>query len=54
MEATEVDIEYQRRIDAMSIKDKVARSAAMLAWTRPQIDARIRQQHHEFTDEQVR
>ncbi len=54
MQATEIDIEYQRRIDAMSIAEKVERSAAMLAWTRQQIASRIRQQLPHLTDEELR
>ena len=54
MQTTEVDVEYQRRVDAMSIKEKIERSAAMLAWTRQQIAARIRKQFPELTDEQLK
>lgn len=54
MQTTEIDLEYQRRVDAMSIREKVERSAAMLAWTRQQIAARIRKQFPEFTDEQLK
>ncbi len=53
MRATEIDIEYQRRLDAMTIKEKVARSAALLAWTRQQIAARIRKELPDLTDEQL-
>jgi hypothetical protein len=54
MQATEIDIEYQRRLDAMSIREKVERSAAMLAWTRQQIASRIRRQSPQLTDEQLK
>jgi len=54
MPPTAVDIEYQRRIDAMSIKEKVERSAAMLAWTRQQIACRIRSEQANLTDEQIK
>ncbi len=54
MSATEIDIEYQRRVDAMSIQEKVERSAAMLAWTRQQIALRIKQQSPKLTDEQLK
>ena len=54
MELTEIDIEYQRRVDAMSIREKVERSAAMLAWTRQQMASRIRLQSPELTDEQLK
>jgi hypothetical protein len=54
MQTTEIDVEYQRRVDAMSIKEKIERSAAMLAWTRQQIAARIRKQFPQLTDEQLK
>jgi hypothetical protein len=54
MQTTEIDIEYQRRVDAMSIKEKIERSAAMLAWTRQQIAARILKQMPQLTDEQLK
>jgi hypothetical protein len=54
MPPTEIDIEYQRRLDAMSITEKVQRSAAMLAWTRQQMAARIRTQFPKLTDEQLK
>ncbi len=54
MKPTEIDVEYQRRVDAMSIKEKIGRSAAMLAWTRQQIAARIRKQFPLLTDEQLK
>jgi hypothetical protein len=41
-------------MDAMSIKEKVERSAAMLAWTRQQMAARLRQQSPQLTAEQWR
>ncbi len=54
MRVSEVESEYQRRVDAMSIKEKVARSAAMLAWTRQQMAARIRHRSPELTDEEIK
>ena len=54
MKASEIDIEYQRRVDAVSIREKVERSAAMLAWTRQQMGYRMRQQSPELSDEQLR
>ncbi len=54
MQTTEIDIEYQRRVNAMSIKEKIERSAAMLAWTRQQIAARIRKQFPAISDEQLK
>jgi hypothetical protein len=54
MQASDIEIEYQRRVAAMSIREKVERSAAMLAWTRQQMAARIRRQFPELTDEQLK
>jgi hypothetical protein len=54
MQTTEIDIEYQRRVDAMSNKEKIERSAAMLAWTRRQIASRILKQFPQLTDEQLK
>ncbi len=51
---TAIDLEYRRRIAAMTIKEKVARTAAMLAWTRRQIAARIRNEQSELSDEQLK
>ena len=45
---------HSRRMEDMSIKEKVGRSAAMLAWTRQQMAARVRLQSPELTDEQLR
>lgn len=36
-----IEIEYQTRLDAMSPAERVARSAAMFAWTRDQLARRI-------------
>lgn len=54
MTATEIEIEYQPRVDAMSIAEKVERSTAMLAWTRQQIASRIKQQSPNLADEQLK
>ncbi len=51
---TEVEREYQRRWQAMSPAEKIARSAAMLAWTRQQIARRIRSNAPTLTDEEVK
>ena len=53
---TEIDVEeeYQRRIAAMAPWEKVARSAAMFAWTRQQMAARIRKENPELSDEQLK
>lgn len=54
MAASAIEVEYQRRIAAMSFKERIARSAAMLAWTRQQIAARIRKQQPNLSDEQLK
>jgi hypothetical protein len=40
-----VESEYMSRIDAMTPAQRVARSAAMFAWTREQIARQIADQH---------
>lgn len=52
--ATEIELEYERRWKAMSPAEKIARSAAMLAWTRQQIARRIRVEDPSLSDEEVR
>lgn len=54
MTMTEVDIEYERSWKAMSSVEKMARSAAMFAWTRQQIALRIRQEKPNLTDEELK
>ncbi|MEM6690788.1 MAG: hypothetical protein AAF664_15245 [Planctomycetota bacterium] len=54
MSATEVEQEYERRVRAMSPAEKMARSAAMLAWTREQMARRIRDAHPDLSDEDVK
>ncbi|MBL8873877.1 MAG: hypothetical protein JNK90_29145 [Planctomycetaceae bacterium] len=54
MTMTEVDIEYERRWKAMSSVEKMARCAAMFAWTRQQIALRIRQEKPNLTDEELK
>jgi len=51
---TEVKIEYQKRIDAMSPAEKMARSAAMFAWTRQQMARQFRHSNPTLTDEQMK
>lgn len=51
---SDVEIEYQRRIASMSVREKIARTAAMLSWTRQQIAARIRQGEPRISDEQLK
>ena len=52
--ATEVDLEYQRRLNAMSHAEKVSRSAAMFAWARQQMARRIRDAEPGLSDEEVK
>ena len=54
MEKSEIELEYERRWQAMSPAEKVARSAAMLAWTRQQMAIRIRNTQPSLSDEEVR
>ena len=51
---SEIEEEYQRRVAAMSIKEKMSRSAAMLAWTRQQMAIRIRAKQPDLSDEQLK
>ena len=54
MEESEIELEYERRWQAMSPVEKVARSAAMLAWTRQQMGIRIRSTQPNLSDEEVK
>ena len=54
MTATEVELEYERRWKAMSHAEKVARSAAMFAWTRQQMARRIRSDNPSLSDEEIK
>jgi hypothetical protein len=54
VEQSEIEIEYERRWKAMSPAEKVARSSAMLAWTRQQMAIRIRNTQPSLSDEEVR
>ncbi len=54
MEQSEIELEYERRWKAMSPAEKVARSAAMLVWTRQQMAIRIRNTQPSLSDEGVR
>lgn len=51
---TDVELEYQKRIDAMSPADKMARSAAMFAWTRQQMARQFRNANPTLSDEHVK
>ena len=48
-----IESEYQKRIDEMSVPEKVARSAAMFQWTRERIGRRIRAELAELSGEMV-
>jgi hypothetical protein len=52
--ATEVELEYERRWKAMSCAEKVSRSAAMFAWTRQQMARRIQNDDPSLSDEEVK
>ena len=54
MSKSEVELEYQRRIQAMSIRERVERSAAMFAWTRQQMARRIRLEDPQLSDEEIK
>lgn len=54
MEQSEIELEYERRWKAMSPAEKVARSAAMFAWTRQQMAIRIRTTQPSLSDEEVK
>jgi hypothetical protein len=54
VEQSEIELEYERRWKAMSPAEKVARSAAMFAWTRQQMALRIRNTQPSLSDEEVR
>lgn len=54
MTKTDIDIEYERRWKAMSPAEKVARSAAMFAWTRQQMARRIREIDSDLSEEEVK
>ena len=41
MPLSEIEIEYQTRLDSMTPAERVARSAAMFAWTREQLARQI-------------
>ncbi len=49
-----IESEYQTRIDALSGLDRVARSMAMLKWTRDMLARQILAQEGPMTHEQLR
>jgi hypothetical protein len=54
MPVTKVDLEYERRIRAMSPAEKISRSAAMLAWTREQMARRILASQPDLSEEEAK
>jgi hypothetical protein len=54
VEQSEIELEYERRWQAMSPAERVARSAAMFAWTRQQMAMRIRNTQPSLSDEEVK
>ncbi len=54
MSVTDVELEYRKRIDVMSSAEKMARCAAMFAWTRQQMARQIRSANPNLSEEQVK
>ena len=54
MAASEVELEYDRRVKAMSLAERVAGSAAMFAWTREQMARQIREQAPQLSPEEIK
>ncbi|MFM8251695.1 MAG: hypothetical protein ACKOBW_08890 [Planctomycetota bacterium] len=54
LEKSAIEMEYERRWQAMPPAEKVAQSAAMLAWTRQQMAIRIRNTRPSLSDEEVK
>lgn len=54
VETSEIEQEYERRWIAMSPAEKMARCAAMFAWTRQQMARRIRSAQPSLVDEEVK
>ncbi len=52
--ASPIELEYQRRTDAMTAAERVARSAAMFQWTRDQLARQITSESGEMPDEVLR
>jgi len=52
--ASEVELEYDRRVKAMSLAERVARSAATFAWTREQMARQIREQAPQLSLEEIK
>jgi hypothetical protein len=54
VEPSEIDLEYERRWKAMSAAEKIARSAAMFAWTRQQMARRIHSDQPSLSEDEVK
>ncbi len=54
MSVTAVELEYQRRNDAMSPSERIARSAAMFVWTRQQMARQVLKTNSTLSEEQVK
>ena len=50
----EIDQEYQRRIDALSVKERIAKSMEMLSWTRQTLARQIRKENGSISDERLK
>ena len=53
VELSEVELEYQRRVSAMTPKEKMARCAAMFSWHCQQMARQIHTANPELTNLQV-
>lgn len=49
-----IEVEYQRRIRSMTPKDRVARSTAMLKWTREALARTVVREQGAMSDERLR
>lgn len=54
MEESEIELDYQARVKAMTPAEKLSRCAAMLAWTRQQMAIRIRNAQPDLSDEELK
>lgn len=54
MQVSDVELEYQRRVDSMSPAEKLARAAAMLAWAKSQIAFQIKASNPQISDERLK
>jgi hypothetical protein len=49
-----IELEYQSRMDALSGKERIARSLALLAWSRQMIARRIIAEKGDISEERVK